>query len=918
VSICADRVTRFKSLRGTYRNFAHLKENLKVLASDGGYQNFSYRISEITPGHLNLDVIIILKPIIKEIKVKSDGFFKNMDQLNILSLREGDYFDEDKLSDETRQIKEKLELIGFPMASVSSKIKNNSDGISLEFKVVLGQPRIFKSVTIDSNSKFLRKFIRQKFSSLYNKPFDYNRFKLLLDETQRDLMSYGFFLITLDLKPEYKNNRVNLNIHLANDQQFAFRVEGVSGTLEKILHESIRDVYSKFKRVVPISLLKSSVGEMLKKHGYLKPLVDIRTSSVKNKFTDSIEVYRIFIKTGKRSIVKNISFTGNNFISTKDLIKKLSENATDLYSQGFYDFEFVQSFTEKIKDYYYQYGFTLVKVDPVIESFSEDFSDVNLQININEGEQSFIRDINISGLPKDLKYLVLSKIKNRTGEVFNPYFVAEDNKTIISTLQSEGYLNAEVSNLNSDSFITYVQNSFDVFLNYQVNLGIQMKYNKSLIVGNIKTRRKIITNKIQLKQNEVINPDKLRELESLLLGTGLFNSVQVIPLNNTSNQSSTDLLIKVIERDYGLVEFAPGFRTDLGLKFTGTASYNNIDGMNKSLSLRSQVNQRLNYQTFDQRRRKERRSLLEHNTTLSFNQGNVFDSQVDVGMGLSYQRKRFFSFDADIARYNTVLTRALTKRLTSSLRYQYETVTQFDATNEIDNGSFQIGAITPGITLDLRNSAINTTKGAYFNLSCEFANPYFLSQKTSDLEVNYYKLISRNRFYLPFKNGTIALSLVTGVQENLAKGALKDQSGNPVLVDGQPRTQGYIPSIKVFRLTGLDIVRGFNDEEINRLENGQDIGKARVQNMAYLTNIKIEPRYFVNDTFIAGVFYDAGRVSTSSMNFSELRDSVGVTFKILTPVGTLDFDYGIKLLRKRNADGTLESPGRFHVSIGFF
>jgi outer membrane protein insertion porin family len=69
---------------------------------------------------------------------------------------------------------------------------------------------------------------------------------------------------------------------------------------------------------------------------------------------------------------------------------------------------------------------------------------------------------------------------------------------------------------------------------------------------------------------------------------------------------------------------------------------------------------------------------------------------------------------------------------------------------------------------------------------------------------------------------------------------------------------------------------------------------------------------------MAGVFYDAGRVFVNSMDLSDLRDSVGVTFKIVTPVGTLDFDYGIKLLRKKDANGNLEDPGRFHVSIGFF
>ena len=367
-----------------------------------------------------------------------------------------------------------------------------------------------------------------------------------------------------------------------------------------------------------------------------------------------------------------------------------------------------------------------------------------------------------------------------------------------------------------------------------------------------------------------------------------------------------------MERDYGLVEFAPGFRTDLGIKLTATASYVNIGGMNRAISLRSQINQRINYQTFDPRRRKERRQLVEHNETLSYTQGDIFDTQISSATGLSYQRKRFYSFDAEIFRINNTLTRDLTKRLSTSLRYQYEAITQSDATELRDNGSFKIGAITPSLTYDLRNSQVNPLKGAFFNMSCEFANPYLLSQKEDDLTINYYKLVSRNRFYVPHKYGTVAISMVAGVQENLAK--------DNVTINGVDQTVGYIPNIKVFRLTGMDIVRGFNDEEINRVpgDSRDDISAVKVQERAYLANFKFEPRYIINDALIAGVFYDAGRVFVNQVNMSQLRDSVGLTVKILTPVGTLDFDYGIKLLRERNKDGSLEDPGRFHVSIGFF
>jgi outer membrane protein insertion porin family len=105
---------------------------------------------------------------------------------------------------------------------------------------------------------------------------------------------------------------------------------------------------------------------------------------------------------------------------------------------------------------------------------------------------------------------------------------------------------------------------------------------------------------------------------------------------------------------------------------------------------------------------------------------------------------------------------------------------------------------------------------------------------------------------------------------------------------------------------------------MNRLSSGQDISEVRVDDKAYMTVLKVEPRYFINDALMAGVFYDAGRIFVNSMELGELRESVGLSFKVITPVGTLDFDYGIKLLRKKNPDGSLEDPGRFHVSIGFF
>jgi outer membrane protein insertion porin family len=282
-----------------------------------------------------------------------------------------------------------------------------------------------------------------------------------------------------------------------------------------------------------------------------------------------------------------------------------------------------------------------------------------------------------------------------------------------------------------------------------------------------------------------------------------------------------------------------------------------------------------------------------------------------LGISLSQSRRRYFSFDADIQKTSYTLGNDLTSWLKFNFTQQLETISQYDTTVDREHGHFQIGSVTPELIFDFRNNRINPTKGSYFNLSYEVASPAFLSQSNDELEINYYKLTSRNRFYIPFRNGVLALSLSAGFQKNLATQIRTDSNG-------VTESEGYIPNIKVFRLAGMDIVRGFEDNEINRLVTGEDVSEARVDSKAYMANLKFEPRFYLSDSTMLGVFYDAGRVFVDTFNLDELRSSVGLSFKYLTPVGSLDFDYGIKLLRKKDNNGKLESPGRLHVSIGFF
>ncbi len=923
---CVDRRNRFENLVGEYRSLIHLKDTLKIMASDGGYRSFSYVINRIDASN-ELVIDLELKPIIKEINVGFTDKNLEADAVQLMTIKEGEAFEIQRLQESIAYLQKRLEGLGYPDNKVEYDVNESVSEVKINTVVTLGEARIFKGTRSNATSPFVRDYLERKFVYLYNKPFDFTRFKLQLDDAQKELFAYGYFLLNLEINPIMKGHRVTLELDVNNDRPFAFDFQNLKKEARDVLHAIVSDLFRKYKRPLTESVLKQSLVEHYRNKALLMPVITVETERYKNSYQEEMTVYRISIMEGEKTRMDQVTFTGSSFYKPEKLRKLFDREAFELASAGFYDEEYLNYFAGFLRNRYVQNGFVQVKVQDPIKNIDQDKQHATIDYIISEGPRAYVRSISFEGIPTEFEAPILKLWKNQVSRAFNPIALVEDFKKVATFLQENGFYFAEILNADEENAVTYSRSGTDVDIRLAVKPGPILRLNRVILIGNNKTRNRVIMKKVPLETGDLITPTKTRDIESALSSTGLFNSVTVTPLRNKAKNATTDLIIKMSERDFGLVEIAPGFRTDIGLKLTGTISYLNIAGRNMSITLRSQINQRLSYQSFDKRRRQEHKSLLEYLNNVTFNMGDIFDTKIDYSAGFTVQRKRFYSFDADIIRINNTFTRDLTKKLSSSIRHQFERIKQWDATQPKDNVELDIGAITPSLTFDLRNSQVNPVSGAFFNLSCEFANPYFGSQNKPDLTIDYYKLISRNRFYIPLKRGTIAISMVAGLQENLARGYVRDANGNPVEIqetvkgqvyDTRKQTVGYIPNIKVFRLTGMDIVRGFSDEEINKLPDRRDISDTRVQNKAYLALMKIEPRFFVNDSLMTGVFLDAGRVYVDQVNFGELRSSAGITFKIVTPVGTLDFDYGFKLLRKRNLDGRLEDPGRFHVSIGFF
>ncbi|MEA9354651.1 BamA/TamA family outer membrane protein [Bacteriovorax sp. PP10] len=780
---------------------------------------------------------------------------------------------------------------------------------------------------IEWSNQEMEKRFKGYFKEVVKRPYDALTLKIQTDLISKELFTGGYFnsVIKTELGGTENELIVKITMDLKDRINFEFQGNHIFShqELRTKLLDKIRNEFGK----VDVKNLASFLADEYEDAGFYQTKVTNYQSEGVDASKLKVINYFFVIDEGFKIKVSDISYRGNSFLKNEEINDIFKSHATALAKGGFYDKSFFDEFSDILKKEYLSRGFVFIEVSrPRVVSNDEDDS-VTIEYGIAEKQQVILKNITFAKVPDDLAAQAKTALINKEGSPVNIIELENDLRKMIVYFQNEGYYFANITNLNSDTLLVYEKSYASVDLRPEINLDKKICYNEAIINGNVQTNTRVINREIDLKQGDLITPKKLEDLRQRLSGLNLFSSLRITPYMMYESEATscpkTNLVIQVKEKDFGLIEVAPGYRTDLGAKLSTGVTYNNISGMNRSASLRLQGNKRFNLDGFDERRKSENKDLFEYSAKASFVEPYVFynmiKTQLEFELSSTFQRIRFYGFDADIFRISPQISKNFTRTFSSSVKYQFERIVQFDATETKDNDNFSIGGITPTVTWDLRDDAINPRKGAFFTLSSEWANNFFGSMKEKELEVNFVKVISRNRFYYPMGDFVVALSIAAGYQKNFAEEKLVDNNGNTVLnANGQPKTRGYIPSIKVFRLDGYDEIRGYDEGEINRLIDGTPIGEVIVQREAYFTALKFEPRYNLTDAIKIGIFFDAGRVYVDDFQPMKLRTSVGAGLKYVTPVGSLDFDYGFKLQRKTYPDQQRDSVGRFHLSIGFF
>ena len=426
--------------------------------------------------------------------------------------------------------------------------------------------------------------------------------------------------------------------------------------------------------------------------------------------------FYIDINEGNKIALSQVSYNGNSAISV-DRLQEIYENkGSVLATRGYLDTKFLESFSSLVKEEYLSRGFVFVDVSKPEIQIDEKKQTASVKYVITEKQPVRLSKINLKGIPFELYKDVIPLFVNKEGDNINLIELGNDIERLQNGLRELGYYFATIKNASQGEIVKYNKSYTEATIDLDVDLQKKTVYDGVLITGTQHTKNEVIERELEFKKGDPVTPNKLEDLKNRLTALGLFSLVRISPYvvnkNSKDNTFRTNVLIQLREKDFGAVEFAPGYRTDLGAKLSMGINYGNIGGYNHTIGFKGQVNQRLDSSNINATRRVLYEKMTEFLARGNYNWPHVLGSKFELDFSAQYQRRRYFDFDADILRSSVQLSRVLwsstsrsfrskkAKRyqLTGALKYQFETISQYQASDEIDNDYFNFCLKKEGIS----------------------------------------------------------------------------------------------------------------------------------------------------------------------------------------------------------------------------
>jgi outer membrane protein insertion porin family len=598
--------------------------------------------------------------------------------------------------------------------------------------------------------------------------------------------------------------------------------------------------------------------------------------------------------------IDKIILEGNREFSDRSLKGILATTEKGWFSfftgSGNLDREVLDTDAERLTAFYYEHGYVDVRVDePQIERL-EDGMEVTFKIE--EGEAYHFGEISVAGETLDGLETEDLVLESESGETFRPSKLREDMNAISERYGDRGYA---FVNVTPDTSVNPSTHTVDV--RYEVVRGPEVYIDRIEITGNTKTRDKVVRREMELQEQGRFSGSKLRRSQERIQRLGFFQDVNVTT-RKAESEDRLDVLVDVREGNTGSFSAGAGISSGNSFLFNVSLTEINLFGRGQRLQLNLDL------------------GTIRRNLSLGLTEPYFLDTQITVGLDVFNWQLEFddftrggtgagirllYPFEAlgwEGLKIGPVEVPLVDTRLGLEYRIEEAKISGVSSTASTviraEQGTSLTSAIVPRIFRDTRNHPFDPTGGSMQDFSLEIAG---LGGTT-----RFVKVESRARWFVPVWKQEALGELTFSTGWNFGYGL--GYGGESELPLFERYFPGGINSVRGFEVRSLGPrVPVFDQSRENgdrcNLENDRcarvitsDVIGGSIQMV--FNNELIFP--LVKNLGLKGVvFFDAGNAFTAAqgLDFNEMRMSVGVGIRWLSPIGPLRIELGFPLNDQR-------------------
>jgi outer membrane protein insertion porin family len=643
---------------------------------------------------------------------------------------------------------------------------------------------------------------------------------------------------------------------------------------------------------------RQKILETYKGHGFNDVAVQYRVDPLEESRGTARVV--VTINEGAKGAVRTVVFEGNQHFSGSVLRKQMKTKGKTLFAfidkSGRLDEVQLQQDLDAIKEFYQNKGYLDVEVKDVRQERQN--GPIVIKIAIAEGSMYHTGKVTFVGYKLTSEDKLRAIIKMKEGKVYSPKGLHDDAKAIADAYGVGGYVDLVILPEGTPAGAGVIN------VHYKIEEGDRAFVERINIVGNTRTKDKVIRREVLVAPGDVFNTVRVDLSKRRLDNLGYFAKVETYP-EDTGVPGRKDLEIQVEEKRTGSLSFGGGFSTVDQLVVFAELTQGNFDitnwpsltGGGQKFRIRAQIGT-------------QRKDLI-----LALTEPYFLDRRLSLGGQAFYTEADYLSSEYDQRNYgmSVELRKPIFNLMYATLGYRLENVELYNVSSgastqiKAEEGTTTNSEVLASLVYDHRDSPLLTRKGTRLTFS-----PYVAGGPLGgDVNVYGLDLEGSQYFHLPWDlillfNGEVAVvDVYKGSETRLV------DTGTTI---GTPPTEVFdtvsnVPIFDRLYLGGSNNLRGFAFRDVGpRDASGEPIGG---NSMARAT---AELTFPIIEKARGAVFYDTGFVNADAYDFgtNHVASDVGVGIRLDLPVGPLRIDYGIPIQK----DGRSGS-GHFNFNVGY-